>query len=1014
MKTHHHPEAAVLASVLFLALISFSLGSTTPVSAQTVVDILPTANGAWGLEYHDGFLWVGNDTNGFIEKTDPSDGSVLETLPTPYDENTIQFGANHGVAWDGVGFWVAGDFNKDWLYRVGSNGALLDSLPTPTDAVGGLAFDGSLLLVTSYYPNGEAGILKVDPADGSIVGPTIPTQGAQPFGIVYYTADGTLWNGMDDNDGDVEKIWNLSAADGSVISSFDPPASSPKGIAQGGGFLWVIANNSQGSGRRIYKIDLDGGGTPDVTALPASHDFGIVAIGSPGSYNQTLRNDGDGDLTITGITVNLPFSYDPLSFPIVIAPAGSISFDVTFDPQVSGNHAASLLVSSDDVDEPSLNIPLSGVGVPLQATLNLSPPALNYADTGRGLIRGKALRIENVGLEGLVVGAISSDDPTFELRRLPELPLTLATFEVLEIPVVFAPTNSEVYGGNILIEWGELTASPETGNGAPATGDIAVVPLAGSGIHLQFEPGEPIWSAQGIENVVTVLAGPDFDSDGVRDAVMESYDAGADGNPFQSFYANSQGLGVGIWENGEGTSGGWGDHGLALASDIDGDGLGDIVRGTAWGGKRVEVRSSTDGSLIWSYDTRVDDNGGWVYAVDTMPDVSGDGIREVLAGAGTDGEPFSGARRLYCFDGATGATRFAKTSPDAFLCVGWVDDVNGDGVADVIGGAGGNNADDAVYCLSGAGSGGGTTLWSFPTGGSVWSVDRIDDVSGDGINDVIAGSWSNFVYCLNGVTGELIWQGNTGSDVMRVEAIGDVTGDGQEDVVVAQLSTMFRVLDGATGTIHWLFGTGANVWSVAGTADLNNDGVDDVLAGAQNDNVYCVSGSDGELIWSTNVGSLVFSVRAIADVNGNGTPDVLAGTQDLGGPGEGKFWCLDGGGGDVTGAGELPMTLGAFQIRLRSVSPNPTHDWTQFLFDAGSGIESILRLEVFDPSGRRIRQFEQSVLPGANRLVWDGTSTTGNRLASGVYYYRGALIGPRGKAAPIETAPFSGRVTLIR
>ena len=87
------------------------------------------------------------ERGGFIYKISPIDGAILDILASPYDQNTIAFGANHGVVWADSTIWVAGDFGKDWLYEVDPTGAILDSIPSPTDAVGGLGGDGSLLLI---------------------------------------------------------------------------------------------------------------------------------------------------------------------------------------------------------------------------------------------------------------------------------------------------------------------------------------------------------------------------------------------------------------------------------------------------------------------------------------------------------------------------------------------------------------------------------------------------------------------------------------------------------------------------------------------------------------------------------------------------------------------------------------------------------------------------------------------------------------------------------------------------
>lgn len=971
--------------------LMFSLVCGASAQAQTVVDILPApSSGAWGLEFIDGFLYVGDDSDGFIFKVDPADGSVLETLPTPYDTDHIAFGANHGVTFDGTHLWVAGDFNKDWIYELDLTGATLDSIPTPTDAVGGLSWDGTNLLVTSYFPNAEAGILIVDPSDGTVLGSTIPTQGTQPFGIAYDTSDGSVWNGMDDNDGDSEDIWNLAVPSGAVSSSFPTPAQSPKGIALGDGFMWVVANTIGGAGRRIYKIDLGGAGTPDVTAIPTSRDFGIVATGATGQASQTLRNDGDGDLTITSIATALPFSHDAAGFPIVVAPAGEVVFDVFFDPTVAGDFQDVLTVESDDIDEGSLEIPLSGTGVPPDATVAVSPGALSFDDTGVGLVRDLTLTIENVGLANLAVTNVVSDMAAFELV-VPALPAVLGTFETLAVQVVFRPDATVSYPGTI-------TVSSTDGDDP-----MVDVPVGGEGVIKTFAPGEVVWSAQGIENVVSVLRIPDVTGDGVDDALMETYDAGADGDPFLGFHGNSDTDGVSLYATGEGMSGGWGDQCLALSDDLDMDGFAEVLRGVAWGGRRVEVRGTEDAELLWSYDTQVDDGGGWVYAVATLPDVSGDGLPEVLAAAGTDGGAGTGARRVYCFDGATGGIRFEHVGIDAFQCVTAIEDVNGDMVPDVVAGAGGNSADDRVYCLSGASVGAASVLWDFPTGGSVFSVAVIADVDDDGVDDVLAGSWSNVVYCISGATGGELWSSGIGGDVLRVEAIDDVTGDGVQDVVVAAILSSFRLLDGASGVLEWFVPTGDNVWSITSIDDVNEDGVRDVIAGSQDDNVYCVDGTDGGILWTQNLGALVFSVRAISDVNGSGYADVIAGTQYLNGVG-GQMFCLEGN-GVIVSAGEpdaTPSPLG-----FLGVAPNPLRGPGVFRFEGAVGEAAV---EIFDVSGRLVRRLDSGGRRGVSQIRWDGRSALGADAAGGVYFYRVTASAIDGR--PIEQV--NGKLTVVR
>ena len=956
-------------NLLSLAFIGLVLVPTA--MSQTVVNVLPATDGAWGLDYHDDHLWLGDDRDGFLRKIDPADGAILAVLPTPYDENHISYGANHGVAWDGSGFWVAGDYGKDWLYKVAIDGAFLDTLATPADAIGGLSFDGTYLLVTRYYPNDQADILRVDPATGAIVGAPIPTQGQQPFGIAYDTSDDTIWNGMDDNDGDPEKVWHLTYPDGSVIDSFDAPAGSPKGIALGGGYMWVVASEIGGNGRKIYQIDLSGAGTGDIEALPASHDFGITSLGTPAARLQVLRNVGDGPLTIFEITTGGVFSADEVTLPVELAPLESIDFNVTFDPPVAGNYAGLLTVRSDDFDEEILEIPLAGTAAVPDPTINAAPPLLDFADTGRGLVRGRDLVLQNLGYQALVITNVTSSSAFFEVPTI-ALPITLQTFETFAMTIVFAPDAPASYSAALTI----------TSND-PGTPTLPIN-LSGDGVLKSWAPGEVIWWAAGIENVVSVLPLPDLQADGRPEVVMETYDAGADGDPHVALRGNSDGGGVKIWATGAGTSGGWGDLCLSLIDDLDDDGFPEILRGTAWGGRSVEVRGSEDGALLWAFDTYVHDGGGWVYSVAPMPDLSGDGKPEVLAAAGTNGGPGTGSRRIYCLDGASGAVRFTYMATDAFNCVIAIPDVNGDEIPDIVGG----NANESVYCVSGASVGGGSLLWTYDTGGNAAFVDVIADVSGDGIADVIAGSWSSQVFCINGSTGLQFWSQPVGNYVLQSRVIDDVTGDGVSDIAVCNFGNNFRVLNGADGTLHWITPTGGNVWSIYPIPDVDGDGVTDVLAGAQDDLVYCVSGASddttGDIIWTTNLGDLVFSVRSIKDVNGNGTPDVVAGTQYLNGSG-GNIFCLDGGRG-AAGVNQDPLADGP-PLRLLGAYPNPTTQSCTILFHATPEFDEQLVLDIYDLTGRRIQSLEAKAASGLGHLTWDGREQDGREAASGLYFY---------------------------
>src|SRR5207302_1596883 len=124
---------------------------------------------------------------------------------------------------------------------------------------------------------------------------------------------------------------------------------------------------------------------------------------------------------------------------------------------------------------------------------------------------------------------------------------------------------------------------------------------------------------------------------------------------------------------------------FVAAGDVNGDGKADVITGAgAGGGPHVRVWSGADGTLLRQfYAYGVKFRGGVSVAAG---DVNGDGKADVVTGAGPGGGP-----HVEVFSGATGAVlrSFFAYAPaftgGVFVAAG---DVNGDGHADVVTGAG--------------------------------------------------------------------------------------------------------------------------------------------------------------------------------------------------------------------------------------------------------------------------------------------------------------------------------------
>jgi len=140
-------------------------------------------------------------------------------------------------------------------------------------------------------------------------------------------------------------------------------------------------------------------------------------------------------------------------------------------------------------------------------------------------------------------------------------------------------------------------------------------------------------------------------------------------------------------------------------------------------------------------------------------------------------------------------------------------------------------------------------IWDkdFPVIGSQ-SSPRAADLNGDGVLDIIMGAGKNEfqssnqgILALDGKTGELLWQQEATDQVYGSATFCDITGDGVSDVFIGGRSPHFRALNGKTGEVIWEYSYDQhkndpvmqyarfNFNNSALVPDQNNDGLPDVL-----------------------------------------------------------------------------------------------------------------------------------------------------------------------------------------
>ena len=401
--------------------------------------------------------------------------------------------------------------------------------------------------------------------------------------------------------------------------------------------------------------------------------------------------------------------------------------------------------------------------------------------------------------------------------------------------------------------------------------------------------------------------------------------------------------------------------GLAVsgAGDVNGDGLADVIVGAPWSdsngntnsgasyvvfGKRngevVELSNVGDDSALDGFViTGVAPHERSGFSVSGAGDVNGDGLDDIVVGAPSNNLSDSLKGASYVVFGKRDGTSVKLSeigdndNANGFVVNGasWGDcvglsvsgagDVNGDGLADIV--VSTRFADPnglssgASYVVFGKRSGGiveaseiskdnndngfainGAAAWE----GSSYSVSGAGDVNGDGLDDIIAGTYNKYG---SPSSSSYVVFGKSSGDAVE---LSDIAEDNNDSGFVIN-----RVASDSSG------------FSVSGAGDINGDGLDDLIIGAPWDDQdsgrsYVVFGkTDGSALELSliklGIGGFVingaaiddlsgYSVSGAGDVNGDGFADLIIGAPDSDwrGVGAGDSYVIFGGQGVASSA----------------------------------------------------------------------------------------------------------------
>jgi hypothetical protein len=238
---------------------------------------------------------------------------------------------------------------------------------------------------------------------------------------------------------------------------------------------------------------------------------------------------------------------------------------------------------------------------------------------------------------------------------------------------------------------------------------------------------------------------------------------------------------------------------------------------------------------------------------------------------------------------------------------GWavseLDDINNDGVTDIIIGATGSHQTVVYSGKDGA------LIYTFREANSQigYSVADAGDVDNDGVNDIIVGgpvknNATGIAIVFSGASGAKIWSLNGEAIGDRfgssVSSAGDVDQDGYSDFMVGAEDNSSQGVNSGKAYVY----SGKNAvlirsyasesaadkfgGGIAALGDLNNDGVLEHIVGAYNANnsgkAYVYSGANGELLFdlAAEAGGAQFGQFFVAnsgDVDKDGVDDIYVG-----------------------------------------------------------------------------------------------------------------------------------------
>ncbi|HUU28682.1 MAG TPA: choice-of-anchor D domain-containing protein [archaeon] len=188
---------------------------------------------------------------------------------------------------------------------------------------------------------------------------------------------------------------------------------------------------------------------PEITLSATSVSIGDVTVGSSSTGSFTITNEGTANLTVSSISSdNALFTLTPGSATIVAGQSQEVI--VAFSPTAAGSQSATITIESNDSNEGSLTVSVTGNGTIQPAPeIALSSTTVEIGEVNLGASSSGSFLIDNNGNADLIVSSISSDNGVFTVEPASG---TITAGDTLHVTVTFSPNESGSQSATITIE----------------------------------------------------------------------------------------------------------------------------------------------------------------------------------------------------------------------------------------------------------------------------------------------------------------------------------------------------------------------------------------------------------------------------------------------------------------------------------------------------------------------------------------------------------------------------------